>query len=117
MSNKRPTVKSLLEMIDAKINHIEDITADDRQVLIKLVKQTNQIVKFLSKLEVEEYQDDLDDLNMSLLDKREETNSKKAKHIKELIEEFMSRREEMKEFEEELKKNKIMLTPGQVGEA
>ena len=63
MSNKRPTVKSLLEMIDAKINHIEDITADDRQVLIKLVKQTNQIVKFLSKLEVEEYQDDLDDLN------------------------------------------------------
>ena len=31
----------MLEMIDAKIEHIEDITADNRAVIIKLVKQNN----------------------------------------------------------------------------
>ena len=32
-------------------NHIEDIMADDREILIKLVKQTNSIVDYLKQLE------------------------------------------------------------------
>ena len=43
------TIKEMLKMIDAKIEHIEDITADNRAVIIKLVKQSNQIVQFLSR--------------------------------------------------------------------
>ena len=49
------TIKEMLKMIDAKIEHIEDITADNRAVIIKLVKQSNQIVKFLSSIEIEDF--------------------------------------------------------------
>ena len=41
----------------------------------------------------------------------------KAKELKEVLDSFMSKKKELKEFEEELKKNKDMLTPGQVGES
>ena len=37
--------------------------------------------------------------------------------VKELIDEFMSKHKDLKEFEEELKKVKKLITPGQVGEA
>ena len=47
------TLHELLLMIDAKLNHIEDISADNRAVIIKLVKQSNQIVEFLKQLELE----------------------------------------------------------------
>ena len=50
MSNQTKLI-SLLEMIDAKINHIEDMVADNRTVIIKLVKQNNTIVKFLRELD------------------------------------------------------------------
>ena len=54
----KDTMKEMLKMIDAKINHIEDITADNREVIIKLVRQNNQIVKFLSQIEIEDITDD-----------------------------------------------------------
>ena len=41
------TLHELLLMIDAKLNHIEDISADNRAVIVKLVKQSNQIVEYL----------------------------------------------------------------------
>ena len=37
------TIKEMLKMIEAKIEHIEDITADNRAVIIKLVKQLKVI--------------------------------------------------------------------------
>jgi len=37
--------------------------------------------------------------------------------MKELIDEFINRHDELKELEEELKKSKGSITPGQVGEA
>ena len=37
------TLHELLLMIDAKLNHIEDISADNRAVIIKLVKQLKVI--------------------------------------------------------------------------
>ena len=49
----KETIKEMLEMIDAKIEHIEDISADNRAIIVKLVKQSNTIVKFLRNLEVQ----------------------------------------------------------------
>jgi len=37
--------------------------------------------------------------------------------LKELVEDFMERHDELKEFEEELKKHKDQLTPGTIGES
>ena len=36
----KKTMKEMLEMIDAKIEHIEDITADNRAIIVKLVKHS-----------------------------------------------------------------------------
>ena len=43
------TLHELLLMIDAKLNHLEDISADNRAIIVKLVKQSNQIVEFLKQ--------------------------------------------------------------------
>ena len=109
-------IKSLLEMIDAKIEHIEDINADNRSVIIKLVKQGNQVVKFLSQLDIS-----MEDVTEDYMSKLPSTESKedlsKIKSIKELVDEYMDRAEDLKELEKELKKHKDKLTPGQVGES
>tara|TARA_R110001606_G_scaffold353774_1_gene504438 strand:+ start:164 stop:310 length:147 start_codon:yes stop_codon:yes gene_type:complete len=47
MLNRYKVIKEMLENIDIKINHIEDMVADNRAITIKLVKQGNQIVSFL----------------------------------------------------------------------
>ena len=44
-------------------------------------------------------------------------NIKKFESLKVLLEEFMSKRDELKEFEEELQKHKDELTPGTIGES
>ena len=105
--------------IDARIAHIEDATLDNRDVLVKLVKQSNQIVKFLQQLEVEEVLDEgAVDISFTPGDiSLKEDMKSKAIPIKELIEEFMEKHEELKDFEKELKKVKLLLTPGQIGEA
>jgi hypothetical protein len=112
------TLHEILLDIKYRLDHIEDITADDRATLIKLVKQTNMIVKFLKQVEIN---DDIEyDKEPSFEPPGITTNqreSKKVVALRELVDEFMERRENLKEFEKELKKNKIMLTPGQIGEA
>ena len=47
------TLHELLVMMDARLKHIEDISADNRAIIVKLVKQSNQIVEFLKNLELE----------------------------------------------------------------
>ena len=111
------TIKEMLKMIDAKIEHIEDITADNRAVIIKLVKQSNQIVRFLSSLEIEDVSDNFEDITSPALSESEKIRSNKMKELKELVNEFMDKQQDLKEFEEELKKNKDKLTPGQIGES
>ena len=111
------TVKEMLKMIDAKIEHIEDITADNRAVIIKLVKQSNQIVKFLKQLELHEVSDEFEDITSPPISKEEKLKSNKMQELKELVEEFMDKHKDLKEFEEELKKHKDELTPGQIGES
>ena len=62
MSNKSITIKEMLKNIDAKIEHIEDIVADNRNIIIKLVKQGNQIVNFLRDVE-DSYETDINDFS------------------------------------------------------
>ena len=113
---KKIRLEKVLQDMSHSLNHIEDIMADDRQLLVKLVKQNNTIVDYLKQLEVdivEEYENEL----VSDLSEEEQKRIKKAKELKEVLNEFMDKRKDLKEFEKELKKNKDMLTPGQVGDA
>tara|TARA_B100000287_G_scaffold434276_1_gene498314 strand:+ start:1189 stop:1539 length:351 start_codon:yes stop_codon:yes gene_type:complete len=116
MANK-PTVKleDVLEELDARISHIEDATLDNRDLLVKMVKQSNQIVKFLQSLEVEEISDmservySTNEVDVEAVDRTEK--------LKALLDEFMDRHDELKEFEEELKKAKADIIPGQIAES
>ena len=108
------TLHELLLMMDARLKHIEDISADNRAIIVKLVKQSNQIVEFLKNLEIdidEQYGIDAPPSFSSIID----TN--KTDELKELLEEVKSKKEDLKEFEKELKKHKDKPTPGQVGES
>ena len=109
------TLHELLLMMDARLKHIEDISADNRAIIVKLVKQSNQMVEFLKQLEIE-----VNDLEYGI----EEPSpfganlpKDKIEELKELFDDFKSRKDELKEFEKELKKHKDKLTPGQVGES
>ena len=108
------TLHELLLMIDAKLNHLEDISADNRAIIVKLVKQSNQIVEYLKQLEIEVVEDygieEPPTIGSNL-------PNEKLLELKELFEEFNSKKEDLKEFEKELKKHKDKLTPGQVGES
>ena len=110
------TLHELLLMMDAKLNHLEDISADNRAIIVKLVKQSNQIVEFLKNLEIdidEQYGIEAPPSFSSTI----EINSEKMSELKKLWEDFKEKKEDLKEFEEELKKHKDKLTPGQVGES
>ena len=111
------TIKEMLKIIDAKIEHIEDISADNRDIIIKLVKQSNQIVKFLSSVEIEDVTDEFQNITSPSLSNLEKNTSDKMRKLKELVEEFMDKQQDLKEFEEELEKNKDKLTPGTIGES
>ena len=118
MAKKEKEIKleKVLQDMSFSLNHIEDIMADDRALLAKLVTQNNTIVEYLKQLEVdivEEYENTL----LPELTEEEQIKMKKAQELKEVLNEFMDKRKDLKEFEKELKKNKDMLTPGQVGDA
>ena len=108
------TLHELLVMMDARLKHIEDISADNRAIIVKLVKQSNQIVEYLKQLEIEVVEDYGIEEPPSI-----GSNLPKDKllELKELFEDFNSRKKELKEFEKELEKHKDKLTPGQVGES
>ena len=109
------SLENVLDDINAKIAHVEDIEADTRKLLLQLVKQGNQIVKFLQSLQVEEIGEDIEYYPPTSSDNN--ISESKFVHIKELIDEFVTKNSDLKEFEEELKKNKDNITPGQVGES
>ena len=108
------TLHELLMMMDARLKHIEDISADNRAIIVKLVKQSNQIVDYLKQLEI----DFVDDYGI------EEPSpfgvnlsNDKLLELKELFEDFKSKKDELKEFEKELKKYKDEISPGTIGES
>ena len=115
----KETMREMLKVIDAKVSHLEDICADDRAFIIKLVKQTNEIVRFLQNLELdidEQYGIEAPSSFTDVID-RNELSERRMVEVKELLEEFRAKSGDLKEFEKELKKHKDKLTPGQVGDA
>ena len=119
MPNKTTTLRNLLENLDAKVSHIEDMTADNRAIIVKLVKQGNQIVKFLKELEIEEVITDGDiDIESTFPSSVEEEGYiNRVKSLKSLIDDYVDTHEDLKEFEEELRKHKDKITPGTIGES
>tara|TARA_R100001377_G_C3182499_1_gene107210 strand:+ start:852 stop:1181 length:330 start_codon:yes stop_codon:yes gene_type:complete len=107
----KETMKDKLDMMDAKIEHIEDINADNRVLIVKLVKQNNEIIQYLKQFEIEEV---TDNYGYNPIDNKKNI---KMDELKALIKEFKSKSKEMKEFEKEMEKHKGMLTPGEFGEA
>ena len=112
------TLHEILLDIKYRLNHIEDISADNRAIIVKLVKQSNQVVEFLKDMVIEEVTDDYYD-NMKVPDISIDKTmlNEKSKKLKELLDEFLDKREDLKELEKELKKHKNDITPGQIGEA
>ena len=120
-TNDVETERSFIEIIqdiDYRLTHLEDMEADNRKLIAKLVKQGNTIVKFLKQFEVEEVDPSELEIGMSLPplpDNKERIERTTA--IKELIDDVLERHQDLKEFEDELKKHKDDITPGQVGES
>ena len=94
----KESLKEMLEMMDAKLNHLEDISADNRAIIVKLVKQNNQIVEFLKQIEL-----DIVD-NADFIDT---PNNDKLSKLMTLVEQFKESNEEFKDD----------ITPGQFGES
>ena len=117
MSDKSITIKEMIKDIDSKITHIEDMVADNRYAIIKLVKQSNQIVQFLKQLEEIDNVFDITDEFKTIIELPTIENEYISSKLRKLIDDFMEKQEDLKEFEEELKKNKDKLTPGQIGES
>ena len=109
---------NIIEAIDARMSHLEDIEADNRALLVKLIKQNNEIVQFLKSLEIEEVIPEDEFLNNSFeRNSSFDLDSEKMMKLKQLLDTFMEKSKDLKELEKELKKNKDQLTPGVVGES
>ena len=91
---------------------------DNRELIVKLVKQGNTIVEFLKEFQVEEIDPSELEIGIGLppLPDAEEKR-KRTEGIKALIDDILDRHIDLKEFEDELKKHKDDITPGQVGES
>ena len=109
-------LKKVLQDMSYSLNHIEDIMADDRDLLVKLVKQNNTIVDFLKQIQIEDVTAEYEDIIQPELTEEEQERIDKVNGIKALLNEFMDKRKDLVEFEKELKKHKNQLTPGQIGE-
>ena len=109
------TLHEILLDIKYRLDHLEDIEADNRALIVKMIKQGNSIVKFLAQIDIEPV--GFDDMKFPSIKDSKSIDSNRIKHIKELIDEFMDKRKDLKEFEEELKKYRDEIVPGQSGEA
>ena len=109
------TLHEILLDIKYRLDHLEDIEADNRALIVKLIKQSNSVVRFLAQIDIEPI--GFDEMKLPSIKEDKSTNPKRIKHIKELIDEYMDKHKGLKELEDELKKNKVMITPGQIGEA
>ena len=112
------SIIEIIQDIDARLTHLEDISADNRELIVKLVKQGNTIVEFLKDFQIEEINPEDLEIGMSLppLPNNEE-RVKRTEGLKDLIDDILERQDSLREFEKELKKHKDKITPGQVGES
>ena len=98
-----------IQDINARLTHLEDTSLDIRDVMLKLVKQGNQIVQFLKG--VDDITDDY--LNESSY----KMDNKKVKEMKALVDEYLDKQQDLVEFEKEMKKHKDKLTLNIKGES
>ena len=111
------SIVEIIQDIDFRLTHLEDIEMDNRKFMAKLVKQGNTIVEFLKQFQVEEIDPAELEIGMGLPPLPEyEDRMERTVAIKELIDDILDRHADLKEFEDELKKHKDKITPGQVGE-
>ena len=112
------SIIKIIQDIDARLTHLEDMQMDNRELIVKLVKQGNTVVEFLKDFQIEEINPEDLEIGMSLppLHSNEE-KVKRTEGLKELIDDILERHQDLKEFEDELKKHKDKITPGQVGES
>jgi len=112
------SIVEIIQDIDARLTHIEDMYMDNRELIVKLVKQGNTVVEFLKDFKIEEI--DPEDLEIGIglppLPDPEERMSRTTA-LKDIIDDILERHSDLKEFEDELKKHKDKITPGQVGES
>ena len=112
------SIVEIIQDIDARLTHIEDMYMDNRELIVKLVKQGNTVVEFLKDFQIEEV--DPDELLIDELPEIPgpyEDRLVKTEKLKDLVDDMLERHSDLKEFEKELKKHKDKITPGQVGES
>ena len=109
------TLHEILLDIKYRLDHLEDIEADNRALIVKMIKQGNSIVKFLAKIDIEPVDGGFEDMELPSIDRAFESG--KIRSLKELIQEFLEKRKDLQEFEDELKKFRDDITPGEVGES
>ena len=112
------SIIEIIQDIDARLTHLEDMQMDNRDLIVKLVKQVNTVVEFLKDFQIEELNPEDLEIGIGLppLPNTEERMSRTAA-LKELVDDIIERHSDLKEFEDELKKHKDKITPGQVGES
>ena len=112
------SIVEIIQDIDARLTHLEDMQMDNRDLIVKLVKQGNTVVEFLKDFQIEPIDPEDLEIGMELppLPNNEERVNRTTA-LKELIDDILERHQDLKEFEDELKKHKDKITPGQVGES
>ena len=112
------TLIGIIQDINFRLTHLEDIEADNRQALVKLVQQGNTVVEFLKQFDVEEI--DPETLMIERLPELpflDEDRVARTEGLKDLIDDIIKKHKDLKEFEDELEKYRNEITPGQVGES
>ena len=120
-TNDIKTERSLIEIIqdiDFRLTHLEDIELDNRKLIVKLVQQGNTMIEFLKQFDIEEL--DPRELEIGLLPELPSTDEERISRtiaLKDLIDDIIEKHKDLKEFEDELEKYRNEITPGQVGES
>ena len=120
-TNDIETKRNLIEIIqdiDFRLTHLEDIELDNRKLIVKLVQQVNTMIEFLKQFDIEEINpEDLMVEKLPELPFFDEDRVARTEGLKDLIDDIIEKHKDLKEFEEELEKYRNEITPGQVGES
>ena len=77
------TLHEILLDIKYRLNHLEDIEADNRSLIVKLIKLSNSVIKLLSQIDLES--DEIihsEDMELPPIDKDKSINVGKIRSIK-----------------------------------
>ena len=113
------SIIEVIQDIDFRLTHLEDMQLDNRELIVKLVQQGNTMIEFLKQFDIEEL--DPMELEMGIglteLPPLDDERIARTESLKELIDDIIEKHKDLKEFEDELEKYRNEITPGQVGES